>query len=134
MDASSEDRYLALKAVMMPRDTNPYGTIFGGVTMSYIDQAGVVGARRAIRRAGWPIQPLVTVAMNGVEFHEPVFVGDVVSFLTEVARVGRTSITMRVTVETERAEETVKLTEAEVTYVAVKVEDEGRKPVPIRGH
>jgi len=134
MDTPSDDRYLALKAVMMPRDTNPYGTIFGGVTMSYIDQAGVVGARRAIRRSGWPIQPLVTVAMNGVEFHEPVFVGDVVSFFTEVARVGRTSMTVRVTVETEREEETVKLTEAEVTYVAVKLDGEGRKPVPIRGH
>ena len=133
MGGSSEGRYLALKAVMMPRDTNPHGTIFGGVTMSYIDQAGVVGARRAIRRAGWPVQPLVTVAMNGVEFHEPVFVGDVVSFFTEVVRVGRTSLTMRVTVETEREEKTMRLTEAEVTYVAVKLDDDDRRPVPIRG-
>ena len=133
MDTPSEERYLALKAVMMPRDTNPYGTIFGGVTLSYIDQAAVVGARHAIRRAGWPDQPLVTVAMDGVEFHEPVFVGDVVSFLTKVVRVGRTSITMHVAVESERKDEVVRLTEAQVTYVAVKLEGDTRTPVPIRG-
>jgi len=133
MDTPSEERYLALKAVMMPRDTNPYGTIFGGATLSYIDQAAVVGAKHAIRHAGWPDQSLVTVAMNGVEFHEPVFVGDVVSFLTDVVRVGRTSITMHVVVETERKNEIVRLTEAQVTYVAVKVEGDRRRPVPIRG-
>jgi len=133
MDTPSEDRYLALKAVMMPRDTNPYGTIFGGVTLSYIDQAAVVGARHAIRRAGWPEQPLVTVAMDRIEFHEPVFVGDVVSFLTKVVRVGRTSITMHVAVESERKDEVVRLTEAQVTYVAVKLDGDTRRPVPIRG-
>jgi acyl-CoA thioesterase YciA len=133
MDIPSDERYLALKAVMMPRDTNPYGTIFGGVTLSYIDQAAVVGARHAIRRAGWADQPLVTVAMDGVEFHEPVFVGDVVSFLTKVVRVGRTSITMHVAVESERKNEVVRLTEAQVTYVAVKLDGDTRIPVPIRG-
>lgn len=133
MSNPSEERYLALKAVMMPRDTNPHGTIFGGVTLSYIDQAAVVGARHAIRRSGWPEQPLVTVAMDRVEFHEPVFVGDVISFLTKVVRVGRTSITMHVAVETERKSEVVRLTEAQVTYVAVKVDGDTRRPVPIRG-
>lgn len=129
----SDKGYLALKAVMMPRDTNPYGTIFGGVTMSYIDQAGAVGARHAVRQEGWPDQPIVTVAMNSVEFHEPVFVGDSVSFYTKVARVGRTSITMHVIVETDRDGDTVRLTEAQVTYVAVNLDEEGRPPVPIRG-
>ena len=126
------ERYLAVKVVMMPRDTNPYGTIFGGVVMSYIDQAGAVGARHAIRRDGWPDRPLVTVAMNRVEFHEPVFVGDTLSFWTNVRRLGRTSITMHVAVEADREGRVVQLTEAEVTYVAVELSEGGRRPVPIR--
>jgi acyl-CoA thioesterase YciA len=127
------ERYLALKAAMMPRDTNPHGTIFGGVVLSYIDQAGAVGARHAIRSAGWPDPALVTVAVNSVEFHRPVFVGDVVSFWTTVARVGRTSITMRVAVEAEREGRDAPLTEALVTYVAVAHDRQRRVPVPIRG-
>lgn len=126
-----EERYLALKAVMMPRDTNPHGTIFGGVLLSFIDQAAAVGARQAIRAQGWPDQVLVTVAMKSVEFHQPVFVGDVVSGLTRVTRVGNTSISMHVDVEAERDHVSVKLTEAEVTYVAVDLET--REPRPIRG-
>jgi acyl-CoA thioesterase YciA len=94
---------------MMPRDTNPHGTIFGGVLLSHIDQAGAVGVHHEIRRAGWPDQPIVTVAMNGVEFHLPVFVGDVVSFWTRLVKVGRTSITMHVDVEAERRGEVVQL-------------------------
>src|SRR2546422_7052751 len=125
-------RYLALKAVMMPRDTNPYGTIFGGVLLSYIDQAGAVGARRAITASGWPDRTLVTVGMQSVAFHEPVLVGDVVSFWTGVVRLGTTSMTMHVEVETEREQHTVKLTEAEVTYVAVECDATGRRPVPLR--
>ena len=117
---------------MMPRDTNPHGTIFGGVLLSYIDQAGAVGVRHEIRRAGWPDQQIVSVAMNGVEFHLPVFVGDVVSFWTSLVKVGRTSITMHVDVEAERRGEVVQLTEAEVTYVAVDLKDGERRPVPIR--
>ena len=135
-ELSSEElgeRYLALKALMMPRDTNPYGTIFGGVLLSYIDQAGAAGAQHIMRRSGWPMRPTVTVGMNSVEFHEAVFVGDVVSFCTEVTRVGRTSITMHVTVEAERGGETLKLTEADVTYVAISVQGDQRLPVAIRG-
>src|SRR5262245_43539149 len=104
---------------MMPRDTNPMGTIFGGVILSYIDQAGVVGAVHEGSQNGWPRRVLVTVAMNAVEFHEPVFVGDVVSFWTVVKNVGRTSITMHVTVECDRGGATVKVTEADVVYVAI---------------
>jgi acyl-CoA thioesterase YciA len=126
-------RYLALKAVMMPRDTNPYGTIFGGVLLSYIDQAGAVGAKHVIVRNGWPARTLVTVGMQSVSFHEPVLVGDVVSFWTEISRIGTTSMTMHVVVETERERQTVKLTEADVTYVAVELEADDRRPVPIRG-
>src|SRR5262245_17359797 len=82
MDSLPTAPYLALKAAMMPCDTNHVGTVFGGVLLSYIDQAGAVGAIYEIGRQGWPQQPLVTVALNTVEFHQPVFVGDVVSFWT----------------------------------------------------
>jgi acyl-CoA thioesterase YciA len=123
------DRFLAVKVVMMPRDTNPVGTIFGGVLLSYIDQAGVVGARALIHDRQWPAPILVTVAMNGVEFHKPVFVGGVVSFWTRVLKIGRTSITVHVAVETDRAGQTISLTKAEVVYVAV---DDERRPMAIQ--
>lgn len=134
MNTSTEpnDRYLAIKVRMMPRDTNPHGTIFGGVLLSHIDQAGAVGAHHAICSAGWQDRPLLTVAMNSVEFHQPVFVGNVVSFWTVVRRIGRTSITMHVTVEAERDGQVVTLTEADVTYVAVELTNDERRPVPIR--
>lgn len=127
------ERYLAIKAVMMPRDTNPHGTIFGGVLLSYMDQAGAAGALHEIRRHGWPERLIVTVAMNRVEFHQPVFVGDIVSFWTELVRVGRTSITVHVAVEADRDGQVVSLTEAEVVYVAVDLSDAVRRPVSIRG-
>jgi acyl-CoA thioesterase YciA len=85
-----------------------------------------------IRRAGWPEHPLVSVAMDSVQFRRPVFVGDVVSFWTRTIRVGRTSITMHVDVEADRQGEAVPLTEAQVTYVAVAVSEGERRPVPIR--
>ena len=69
------DRYLAIQVVMMPRDTNPMGSIFGGVILSYIDQAGAIGARREVVRTGGPLPNIVTVAMNRVEFKKPVLVG-----------------------------------------------------------
>ena len=124
--------YLALKAVMLPKDTNQYGTIFGGVLLSYIDQAGAVGADHEIRRQGWPATPLVTVAMNAVEFHQAVFVGDTVSFYTAIERIGTTSITVHVKVETDRGTGPVILTEADVTYVAVDLAA-GRRPRPLHG-
>lgn len=132
-DAQATQRYLAIKVVMMPRDTNPYGTIFGGVILSYVDQAGAVGAYHLMRSNGWPEQPLVSVAMNGVEFHRPVFVGDIVSYWTRLVRVGTTSITMHVDVEADRRGQILHLTDAEVTYVAVDLVGDQRRPVPIRG-
>lgn len=109
---------------MMPRDTNALGTIFGGIILSYIDQAGAIAAHSRV--AG----KLVTVAMHEVEFHSPVFVGDLVSFFTEIVRIGNTSITVRVMVEAARRKpaERVEVTEAEVVYV--HVDDQGR-PQPI---
>ncbi len=132
MTDASADRYLAVKTVMMPRDTNPQGTIFGGVLLSHIDQAGAVGAQYELRRLGVPSQTIVTVAMNAVEFHRPCYVGDVVSFWTELRRLGKTSITMHVTVEAFQAGQVVQLTEADVTYVAVDHVDGQRRPVPLR--
>ena len=115
---------LAIRVVMMPRDANPNGTIFGGVLLSYIDQAGAVGAREHVPNR------FVTVAMDSVEFRQPVFVGDVLSFYAAVKRIGRTSITMRVSVRAERftnPREVVSVTEAVITYVSV---DENRQPIP----
>jgi len=106
----------AIRVVMLPRDTNSQGTIFGGVILSYIDMAGAIEAHR---KTG--MDRFVTVAMREVIFHAPVFVGDLVSFYSETVRVGNTSITTRVMVEAVRYEghEHVRVTEAEVVYVAV---------------
>lgn len=108
----------AIRITLLPRDTNPQGTIFGGIILSYIDMAGAVEAHR---RTG--IERFVTVAMREVVFHEPVFVGDLVSFYAETVKIGTTSITVRVVVEAQRyggtRGERIKVTQAEVIYVAV---------------
>lgn len=121
--------YLAIQVIMMPRDTNPLGSIFGGVILSYIDQAGAIGARREISRAGGGLPFLVTVAMNRVEFHEPVLVGDVVRFMTRLQRIGKSSITMDVSVEAERGKDVIPVTRAEVVYVGI--DRNSRKPAPL---
>ena len=107
----------AIRITLLPRDTNPQGTIFGGIILSYIDIAGAVEAHR---RTG--LERFVTVAMREVVFHQPVFVGDLVSFYARTVRVGTTSITIHVVVEAERyggTSERIKVTEAEVVYVAM---------------
>jgi acyl-CoA thioesterase YciA len=116
---------------MMPRDTNPHGTIFGGVILSYIDQAGAIGAYREVIRAGGRPPYLATVALNKVEFHQPVLVGDLVRFLTRLKRIGRTSITMHVTVEADRGQETLQVTEAEIVFVGVDPTTPTRRPTPL---
>ncbi len=116
----------AIRTTLMPKDTNAHGTIFGGVILSYIDIAAAIEVRKHT------IKRIVTKAMHEVVFVAPVFVGDLVSFYTELVRIGRTSITVKVVVEADRIHkpgETVRVTEAEVTYVAV---DESRRPTPIR--
>jgi acyl-CoA thioesterase YciA len=122
------ERVPAIKVVLLPKDTNAMGTVFGGVILSYIDLASSVEARKAAPHR------YVTRAMREVEFHQPVFLGDAVSFYTETLGVGRTSITVKVTVEAERwaksGAEAVKVTEAEVVLVAV---DENGRPTQIRG-
>jgi acyl-CoA thioesterase YciA len=117
----------AIRITLLPRDTNSQGTIFGGVILSYIDTAGAIEAHRHTR-----MQRFVTVAMKEVIFHKPVFVGDLVSFYAETLRVGTTSITVRVIVEVERfgKSESVRVTEAEVIYVAVN--EKGEKVAIVR--
>ncbi len=114
----------AIRVLMMPRDTNAHGTIFGGIILSYIDQAGAVATYQVGCRK------VVTVAMDKVEFHEPVHVGDLVSFYAEIETIGRSSITALVRVVSQERESgrDVLVTEAEVTYVNV---DEEGHPVPI---
>src|SRR5262249_477011 len=96
-----------------------------------LDQAGAIGARREVVRAGGPPPYVVTVALNRVEFKQPVLVGDVVRFLTRPARLGRTSITMHVRVEAERGGEVLHVTDAEVVYVGIDPSTPERRPVPL---
>ena len=125
--ADLSTRVPAIRVVMLPKDTNAQGTIFGGVILSYVDEAGGIEARRHADKR------FVTVAMKEVEFHQPVQVGDLVSFYTRTIRVGRTSVSVHVEVEAQRKEDyslRVKVTEAEVVYVAV---DRNGKPIPVLG-
>ena len=122
------DRFPAIRITMLPRDTNAYGTVFGGVILSYIDLAGGIHARRQCPKK------FVTKAMREVEFVAPVFLGDLVTFYTRTTRIGRTSITVDVAVEVERLgpagnKETHRVTEAEVVFVAV---DESGQPTPLQ--
>ncbi len=121
------NRIPAIKVLLLPKDTNALGTIFGGVILSHIDLASAVEARKAGSHR------YVTKAIHAVEFHAPVFLGDIVNFFTETTRIGRTSITVKVSVEAERwgagAGERVQVTEAEVVLVAV---DQNGQPRPIR--
>ncbi|HIA72360.1 MAG TPA: acyl-CoA thioesterase [Phycisphaerales bacterium] len=117
------EKTTALSVIMMPRDANVLGTIFGGIILSYIDQAGFVEARRnGIHR--W-----VTASMDKVDFEKPVYVGDVVRFITKTAKTGRTSVGIEVVVEAERfnSGNRVVVTTATLTMVSV---DEHGKSIP----
>jgi len=120
----ADTREPAIRVSMLPKDTNAQGTIFGGILLAYIDHAGAIATRAHCDR-------VVTVKMTEVVFHQPVLVGDVVSFYATVTRIGNTSITVHVDVEAEhwRAPgKGVKVTEADIVYVNV---DEERRPTPI---
>lgn len=125
-DAHPSNLTLVLRVVTMPKDTNQYGTIFGGVILSYIDQAGFVQARHHGNHR-W-----VTVAMDRVEFKQPVQLGDVVTFYARTARTGRTSVTVEVDVQAERYStgEVVAVTSASLVMVAV---DETGKAIEFHG-
>ena len=119
------DRQPVIRIIPMPADTNAHGTIFGGWVMAQVDLAGSVPA--TVRARG----KVVTVSVNSFQFKQPVLVGDLVSFYADVVKVGRTSLTVDVEVYAQRQRfgaDVVKVTEAQLTYVAV---DDERKPRPV---
>ena len=120
------DRPPTTRVLAMPRDTNAAGDIFGGWIMSQVDIAASIAAHRRARGR------VVTVAVNEFQFHEPVFVGDLISCYTEIVRVGTTSLTVHVEVFAERdrgTEECIRVTEASLTFVAVD-EQRRKRSVP----
>jgi len=123
------DRIPTLRVVPMPADSNMHGDVFGGWIMSQVDIAGgITASRRANGR-------VATVAVNSFLFKQPVYVGDVVTFYTEVIRIGNTSITVRVEVFAERVRqrgEIIKVTEATLSFVAIGA-DKKPRPVPPEG-
>ena len=126
-DTTPHPGELAIRVIMLPRDTNPAGTVFGGVVLSHLDLAGAVEARR--HTAG----RVVTKAMREVEFVAPVHLGDLVSFYVRTVARGRTSVTVEVKVDAKRTgptgnRDTVHVTSATVVYVAV---DAAGQPVPL---
>ncbi len=122
-----KDRDPTIRVLAMPTNTNASGDIFGGWIMSQVDIAGTVAAyRRAHGR-------VVTVAVNEFQFHQPVYVGDLISCYAEMVRVGNTSLTVKVEVYAERDRDTlecIKVTEAMLTFVAVGEDRKPRKVPP----
>ena len=116
----------ALSVIMMPKDANIYGTIFGGIILSYIDQSGYVEARRhGLHR--W-----VTASIDRVDFKEPVFIGDVVHFITQTSTTGTSSVVIDVKVEAERFDTGDHALVTEATLTMVSVCEKG-KPIPFTG-
>lgn len=124
---------LAIRVEMLPKDTNAWGSIFGGVIMGYMDVAGGDAARKYIKKgcATPAVKNCVTRAVRRMDFIAPIFVGDMAAFYTSVLRVGRTSITVYVEVIAERFDtaEEIKVGAATIVYVAV---DEQGRPTPIK--
>ena len=119
------DKPPSLRTVAMPADANPSGDIFGGWIMSQMDIAGAIFASYIVHGR------LVTVAVEGMTFHLPVFVGDQVSCYCDAARFGNTSISIHIEVWVRRKharQEHQKVTEATYTYVSI---NEDRQPVPL---
>ncbi len=117
----------AIRIVMMPKDTNAEGTIFGGVILSLMDQAAYIEAMRQAHHR------YVTVSFKETEFHKPVYVGDVLTVYAETTRIGRTSLNIKVSVCARRRldpDENVEVTEGEVIIVAV---DDNGKPAAVLG-
>ncbi len=114
----------AIRIVLLPKDTNANGTICGGIILSHIDLAGAVEAKKHTK------ERIVTVAMKEVIFKQPVLVGEVVSFYTCTLRHGTSSVTVAVDVEVNRNGSEIKVTEAELTYVAVNKDGQ---PISLKG-
>ena len=118
------EKHSTLRVVPMPADLNQNGDVFGGWVMAQVDVAGAIPAMRRARGR------VATVSVNSFMFKQPVSVGDIVSFYADIVRVGTTSITVRVEVYAERnyaAPIIVKVTEAELTYVAISCQGEKRQ-------
>lgn len=116
-----------LRVMPMPADLNQNGDVFGGWVMAQVDVAGAIPAMRRARGR------VATVSVNSFLFKQPVSVGDIVSLYSEIVRIGQTSITVNVEVYAERnyAEMlTVKVTEAQLTYVAIDLNGHKRDVPP----
>ena len=116
-----KEKELVLKVMPMPSDTNIHGDIFGGWIMSQVDIAGAIPAAQLCKGR------VSTVAVNNFVFKKPIYIGDLVSFYAKVIKIGNTSITVEVEVwaQRQRYQDTIKVTEATLTYVAI---DEDRHP------
>lgn len=123
--SKSPGGFLAIRVLAMPADTNPNGDIFGGWVLSQMDMAGGIVTKKMTG------QKTVTVAVNAMEFHLPVLVGDVLCCYVQQMRVGRTSLTVKIEAWVNRQfdNEMILVTEGIFTYVAI---DDTRRPVEIK--
>jgi acyl-CoA thioesterase YciA len=112
----------AIRVVLLPKDTNGHGTIFGGIILSYIDLAGTVEVGKITN------QLCVTKAVKEVVFKQPVRIGELVSFYATLEKIGNTSVTVHVDVEVLRDNQEVHVTEADVVYVCI---DKNCRPTPV---
>jgi len=120
-----KNKHASLRTLAMPADANPSGDIFGGWIMSQMDIAGASYARHIAKAR------VVTIAVEAMTFHLPVYVGDEVSCYCETVKIGRTSVAIHIETWVRRdriADEVVKVTDAVYTYVAM---DENRNPIPV---
>lgn len=117
---------LSIRTVAMPADTNPHGAIFGGWLLAQMDLAG---GTHAFQRANGLV---VTVAVDSMTFHEPVFVGDEVSIYTDISRIGTSSISVQVEawVRRDTQNEQIKVTSALFHFVAINADRSKRKVPP----
>ena len=124
-----KDKIPSIQAVAMPADTNPSGDIFGGWVLSQMDLAGSVLARQITKKR------VTTVAVDKMRFHKPNMVGDIVSFYTEVNKIGTTSITIDITTMVTRKnnildkDQAIMVTEGKFVYVSI---DSKGKPIKIK--
>ena len=126
-DPKPPSQEAAIRVIMMPKDTNAEGTIFGGVILSLMDQAAYIEAMRQAHHK------YVTVSFKEIKFHKPVYTGDVLSLYADAMRIGRTSLTIHVRVCARRRtdpDQVVEVTEGDVVFVSV---DDRGKPVPVFG-
>ncbi len=124
------ERHCTLRVMPMPADLNQNGDVFGGWVMAQVDVAGAIPAMRRARGR------VATVSVNSFLFKQPISVGDVVSLYADIERVGKTSITVKVEVYAQRHYDNpiiVKVTEAELTYVAIDANG-AKRPVPAENH